>query len=1143
MTCRIFLKLFFCLALSFALGKVANTETTTGRDNEIDIEFTLTEDEKAWLENRPGIRIGIMDAWPPMNFVDERGVFKGIGVDYIECINKRLGGLLVPVAAPFKENFENVKNRRLDALMDITPKKDREPFFHFTMPYLTIPHVIVARKDGPGFRSESDLKGRTVALERGFYNVKYFRENHPEVKINEYASTSEALDAVARGEADAYAGNRATSMHIIERELLANLTATGRMNQPPVVLTIGVRKDWPELAKLLDRALASVTRRETRRIHHRWLEALGSAKKELMLTPHERNWLSQHPVIRVASNPDWAPVEFADGNGNFTGISVDYLRRIEKMLDVKFEFAGKTYKEPAGKLETRDPDMASAMNKTPDREKILLFTTPYKSTPLVLFARDDVPYAGSLSELKGRKVAVAGVYSFADSIRRNYPGIKVVEAANIRDALELLASREVFAFAGPLLNTSHYIEAEGRTNIKVSGETPWRCEIAMAVRSDWPVFAGILDRALQTIDESERNAIRRKYVSVRYEYGFDYSLLWKISLPVLAVLGLFVYWNRRLANEISVRKHAEKELSEIRDGLESMVRARTKELKKEIDERKRAEASIRLNEERLKGLLELSRMGDATEQELIEFALEEGVRLTESKGGYLHYFDEETGGIRLCSWSKDVRLECGAEKVTHYPLDKAGVWADSVRRREPVVHNDFQNLPDRKGYPEGHFPVYRHMSVPVTIDGRIIALAGVGNKETDYTEDDVRQLALLMTETWRIIQKNKIVKLLRESEEKHRQLFINAQEGIFVQQGGMFKFFNPKMTEILGYPSEEIASKHFTWFVSSNGRHETELRKMAEAADGMRGINVFRIADMAGNEKWVELNSVRIEWEGHPATLNFVNDITRRKRAEDELRSAYDDLEIKIGERTRELTEANARLMELDRLKSMFIASMSHELRTPLNSIIGFTGMLLQGMSGELNSEQTDDLSRVYKASKHLLSLITDVIDISKVEAGRVEIFPERFSLEEIVDEAAASIRPQLKEKDLALEINAESWPEMFTDRKRLLQCLLNLLSNAFKYTEKGKISVSVRENGKMVEIAVADTGIGIPPGEMTKLFEAFERLDTHMRVKAGGAGLGLYLTKKIATDLLKGDVLAESEPGHGSVFRLSTLREINHVE
>jgi len=214
-------------------------------------------------------------------------------------------------------------------------------------------------------------------------------------------------------------------------------------------------------------------------------------------------------------------------------------------------------------------------------------------------------------------------------------------------------------------------------------------------------------------------------------------------------------------------------------------------------------------------------------------------------------------------------------------------------------------------------------------------------------------------------------------------------------------------------------------------------------------------------------------------------------------------------------------------------------LRTPLNSIIGFTGIILQGMTGVLNEKQTDHLSRVFNSAKHLLALITDIIDISKIEAGRIDVYPEEFALPEIVDEAIMNIQPQLKAKNLALEVDVPSELQMNTDRKRLLQCVINYLSNAVKFTEQGGIKIIAREIDKEVEIRVSDTGIGIARQDISKLFEPFERLESHLRVKAGGTGLGLYLTRKLTTELLKGTIQVESKEGKGSTFGLRVLKNI----
>ena len=172
--------------------------------------------------------------------------------------------------------------------------------------------------------------------------------------------------------------------------------------------------------------------------------------------------------------------------------------------------------------------------------------------------------------------------------------------------------------------------------------------------------------------------------------------------------------------------------------------------------REKAEKRVKLDEDRLNALLHLSQIRAGPESDITDYALEEAVRLTMSKGGYLHFFDEDEQTIRLQSWSQEVLKTCKAEKDSHYPLGAAGVWADSVRLRKPVIHNDYQRLDNKKGYPAGHFHLVRHLGLPVFDGDRIVCVTGVGNKEEPYNEVDVRQLSLLMNSMWGILKQQRM---------------------------------------------------------------------------------------------------------------------------------------------------------------------------------------------------------------------------------------------------------------------------------------------------------------------------------------------------------------------------------------------------
>ncbi len=272
--------------------------------------------------------------------------------------------------------------------------------------------------------------------------------------------------------------------------------------------------------------------------------------------------------------------------------------------------------------------------------------------------------------------------------------------------------------------------------------------------------------------------------------------------------------------------------------------------------------------------------------------------------------------------------------------------------------------------------------------------------------------------------------------------------------------------------------------------------------------------------------------------LSLSLEIWGHRDTENALRETRDSLEEKVTERTRELERANAQLKELDRLKSEFIATMSHELRTPLNSIIGFTGILRQRMAGPLNDEQEKQLGMVHRAAKHLLGLINDILDLSRIESGRMELHIERFRVSDIAREVVDQLRPLATRKGIDLHATLVAGElEICSDRKKCVQILLNLAANALKFTQQGHIGITVHAEPGGVSINVEDSGIGIKPEHLANLFQAFRQVDGTARRVYEGTGLGLYLCKKL-TALLGGDVSVRSSFGVGSCFTVFLPRE-----
>jgi signal transduction histidine kinase len=246
-------------------------------------------------------------------------------------------------------------------------------------------------------------------------------------------------------------------------------------------------------------------------------------------------------------------------------------------------------------------------------------------------------------------------------------------------------------------------------------------------------------------------------------------------------------------------------------------------------------------------------------------------------------------------------------------------------------------------------------------------------------------------------------------------------------------------------------------------------------------------------------------------------------------------LEEELNQTKRELAEARRQLREADKLKSEFIATVSHELRTPLNSIIGFAKLLLKQKIGPLNSIQQTDISVIYDSAQHLLSLVNDILDLSKIEAGKIRLDPVWVSVEEIIVGVMASTIILIEGKPIELRDEIEPHlPKVFVDRGRIRQVVINILSNAAKFTDAGSITMRVGKISKneqdFICFSVKDTGIGIAPEDMDKVFEAFRQIDSSVARRAEGTGLGMPISYRLIS-LHGGELWVESQVGHGSTF------------
>ena len=432
-------------------------------------------------------------------------------------------------------------------------------------------------------------------------------------------------------------------------------------------------------------------------------------------------------------------------------------------------------------------------------------------------------------------------------------------------------------------------------------------------------------------------------------------------------------------------------------------------------------------------------------------------------------------------------------------------------------------------------------------------------------DDHLSMLSALGGQIGQFMERKRMEQGLRDSEERYRSVIAALDEGIvLVDSGGRLLATNASAERILARASVELLSSPgadaFASVVDEDERTvaAVDLPFLVTLAHRRGAPEPRPRRDPEGRQPRLDLDELAAAGRNSASRVPYAamasfSDITARKAAEESLRATHADLENRVEKRTSQLMEANVRMRReveereraqremrsakdaadtANQAKSGFLANMSHELRTPLNAVIGFSELLEQEIFGELNTKQRTYVKNVLVSGRHLLQLVNDILDISKVEAGRMDLAYERTPIGSIIDVVRSVIIAVASKKGIELDVDVPATlPEVHVDPGRIKQVLYNLIANAIKFTPRGgTVRVSARAEAKHVVVLVSDTGVGIAKEDLPRLFREFEQLPQANGVRPEGTGLGLALTRRLV-ELHGGKVDVESALGKGSTF------------
>jgi PAS domain S-box-containing protein len=495
---------------------------------------------------------------------------------------------------------------------------------------------------------------------------------------------------------------------------------------------------------------------------------------------------------------------------------------------------------------------------------------------------------------------------------------------------------------------------------------------------------------------------------------------------------------------------------------------------------------------------------------LLQELLQRAVRLLSVTGAELAIYEEETGDLLIAASN-----EMGADSVGSRMGPGEGAMGRVVETKQPLVIPDYPAWTGRsEKYVDGR--VQTVMAAPLLIADRLVGVVAVVHSDPDrrFGDDDLQLLQLFATQAAIAVENARLFTAARHREQYFEDLVKNNPVAIVTMDLDFnINACNPAFERLFGWTEAEVVGQNLDQLVSPPESVEEAAGYTEGAHRGsvVRGIGKRKRRD--GTLVDVDLAGVPVMVDGEQVgIMGLYHDITGLLKAQEDAESA-------------------------NRAKSDFLANMSHELRTPLNAILGYSEMLAEDAEESGHDDYVPDLQKIQSAGRHLLSLINDVLDLSKIEAGKMDLYLEVFEVRRMIDVVSSTIRPLVEKQDNTFVVDCpETLGEMRTDLTKVRQILLNLLSNASKFTQSGTVSLSVtRESGvsgDWLTFQVHDTGIGMTPTQLEGVFEAFAQAEASTTKHFGGTGLGLAISRHFSR-MLGGDVGAISVSGAGSVFTL----------
>ncbi|RLA84478.1 MAG: hypothetical protein DRG78_01345 [Epsilonproteobacteria bacterium] len=509
----------------------------------------LTQEEKEFIK-KSTIKVGV-EQWNPIVFLNDKKEIDGICGDFVKLIIKRTGLKVDIVGGEWDQLLDDFKNKKLDILPDVYSTEKRKKFGLFSDPYFKIKDALHLKDTNNNIHSLKDLEGKRLAIQKGNGNIDKIQEKFPKIKLVFTKDLDNSINYVLNNKVDAFYAGQIYVYTKINNELIKGLKSVQITSFKAPSIHLFSKLNEPLLASVLQKGLKSITSQERSDILRKWIYVKNIKKNNnIKFSEKEILYLKNKKVISMCIDPNWMPFEKFDENGKHVGMTADYFKIFSNTLQVDIKpIQTKTWDETIQFAKSRKCDILSLAMETPKRKEYFDFTTPYLKIALVIATKLDVPFINDIKSISGKKVCISKGYAFVEILKTKYPNINIVEVENIIEGLDKVSKGELFGYVGTLASIGHKFQTQFNGELKIAGKFDENWELGIGVRNDDKVLFDILQKVVNSLETKQQQKILNDWISIKYEKGIDYSLVWQILIIMFIIILFFIYRQNIIRNQ------------------------------------------------------------------------------------------------------------------------------------------------------------------------------------------------------------------------------------------------------------------------------------------------------------------------------------------------------------------------------------------------------------------------------------------------------------------------------------------------------------------------------------------------------------------------------------------------------------------